>query len=297
MPLSNDQSILEFTGERFTPECVREIWYEHWHRYAFTLPLAAGRDVIDVASGEGYGTDLLASVANRVHGYDIDEASIRHARKRYAARPNSHYQVASATALPLQDKSVGLIASFETLEHLGEQAEMLEEFSRVLADDGLLVISTPDKLTYSDKTGYNNPDHVKELYRNEFVDLLQQQFSEVLLFGQKMMFSSAIWSLLEEPEPRFRIHHHEGQAIKGQNSLAFEPLYYVAVCSKQAISVADQSKLSNLDLLTDAKEAMYNHYNDQVRQNIAFAHELMDKNKRLHVLEKQLAELKKRLDG
>ena len=51
---------MEFTGERFVPECQREIWYEHWHRYALAARYAAGRRVLDAACGEGYGSALLA---------------------------------------------------------------------------------------------------------------------------------------------------------------------------------------------------------------------------------------------
>ena len=59
-PTAIDQPVLPFTGERFTPECVREIWYEHMHRYALAVTLAAGRRVLDAACGEGYGAALLA---------------------------------------------------------------------------------------------------------------------------------------------------------------------------------------------------------------------------------------------
>ena len=51
-------SAMPFTGERFTPECVREIWYEHWHRYAFARRLVQGKRVLDAACGEGYGSAL-----------------------------------------------------------------------------------------------------------------------------------------------------------------------------------------------------------------------------------------------
>ena len=61
---------LSFTGERFTPECVREIWYEHWHRYALAARYAAGRRVLDAACGEGYGSALLARHAKDVVGVD-----------------------------------------------------------------------------------------------------------------------------------------------------------------------------------------------------------------------------------
>ena len=70
---------LEFTGERFTPECVREIWYEHWHRYALVQPWAQGRRVLDAACGEGYGSALLARGAQSVLGLDISPAAVAHA--------------------------------------------------------------------------------------------------------------------------------------------------------------------------------------------------------------------------
>ena len=57
-------SNLPFTGERFTPECVREMWYEHYHRYAFARALVAGKSVADIACGEGYGAALLAQSAS-----------------------------------------------------------------------------------------------------------------------------------------------------------------------------------------------------------------------------------------
>ncbi|NNK38121.1 MAG: class I SAM-dependent methyltransferase, partial [Xanthomonadales bacterium] len=62
---------LEFTGERFTPECVREIRYEHVHRYAFARELVSNRRVLDAACGEGYGSALLAQTARSVCGVDV----------------------------------------------------------------------------------------------------------------------------------------------------------------------------------------------------------------------------------
>ena len=51
---------LEFTGERFVPGVRGEIWIEHWHRYHFAARCVAGKRVLDVACGEGYGTALRA---------------------------------------------------------------------------------------------------------------------------------------------------------------------------------------------------------------------------------------------
>ena len=97
---------MEFTGERFTPECVREIWYEHWHRYAFALDLAKGKRVLDAACGEGYGSNLLAGVAEHVLGVDISDEAIGHARNRYCNRNNLEFRSGDAAQLELPDNSV-----------------------------------------------------------------------------------------------------------------------------------------------------------------------------------------------
>src|SRR5436190_10605249 len=99
-------TIPEFTGERFLPSCSGEIAYEHWHRYAFARRFVAGKRVLDVACGEGYGSALLAQVAATVTGIDIDAAAVAHARESYAALTNLRFNEGSAATLPLLDGSV-----------------------------------------------------------------------------------------------------------------------------------------------------------------------------------------------
>ena len=78
---------MDFTGERYVPEIEGQIRYEHLHRYALCLQLVAGKTVLDIASGEGYGSALLASVAKSVTGVDIDAQTVEHARHLYY-KPN-----------------------------------------------------------------------------------------------------------------------------------------------------------------------------------------------------------------
>src|SRR6185369_1249345 len=138
---------LEFTGERFTPECVREIWYEHWHRYVFARAFAQGRRVLDAACGEGYGSALLAASADSVLGVDVAESAVAHARQRYGQHANLRFEQGDCTALSCGDAQFDLIVSFETLEHVAAQQALVAGFARALAPGGLLVVSSPDKRT------------------------------------------------------------------------------------------------------------------------------------------------------
>lgn len=271
---------LEFTGERFTPECVREIWYEHWHRYAFALRLAAGKRVLDAACGEGYGSALLSRRAASVLGVDISPQATQHAGARYAAR-NLRFETADVSALDhLPSGSFDLIVSFETLEHLQPQERMLDGFARLLADDGLLLVSTPDKQHYTDATGFTNEHHVRELYRDEFEAMLSARFAAHKLYAQKLVFQSALWAL-DGPGT------YEAATLRADgtfdDTLAFPSMYYVAVCAKRADALRD---LPALSLFGDAEESVYAHYNAEVRKNIAAGHRILE-------LEAQLAALQK----
>src|SRR5207247_8088143 len=122
---------LPFTGERYVPSVGGEIALEHLHRYALARSLAAGKDILDIASGEGYGTAMLGAVARSVAGVEIDPATVKHARRRYAGCSNVRFLEGACEAIPLEDASVDLVVSFETIEHHDRHAEMLQEIKRV----------------------------------------------------------------------------------------------------------------------------------------------------------------------
>lgn len=258
--MAADTPALEFTGERFTPECVREIWYEHYHRYQFALPMARGLRVLDAACGEGYGSALLAREAASVLGLDVSADAVAHARARYGGS-GVRFEQADVTALGhLTEASFDLIVSFETLEHLEAQETMLLGFRRLLAPGGVLLVSTPDKRNYSDLTGFNNEHHVRELYRDEFEALLGRIFAQRRLYAHKLLFQSALWAL---DGSRSGYAAHTADAAGGQNALAYPPLYYLAVCGMDTLP-----QLPALHLFGDAEESVYADYQAEVRRNM-----------------------------
>src|SRR5262245_54184375 len=103
---------MEFTGERVVPHIEGVIGLQPLHRYLAARRLVQGKRVLDIACGEGYGSDLLAGAAAKVIGVDLDEASVVHARQTYA-RPNLEFLQGDATAIPIADSSVDVVVSFE----------------------------------------------------------------------------------------------------------------------------------------------------------------------------------------
>ena len=279
-------SALEFTGERFTPECVREIWYEHWHRYAFAADLVKGKKVLDAACGEGYGSALLADHAAEVLGMDIDQTSVDHARARYGDRPNLRYRQGDATLLDLPDASVDVIVSFETLEHVHEQARMIDGFARVLKPDGLLIISSPDKATYSDAIGHQNPHHVRELYRNELEALLKTHFPALRLLAQKLVFQSFLWDV--DAQPSIALSHTADSSGRAEPGLNYPALYYVALCARRPSDLPQFAPA--LWTFGDAAESVYAHYNQEIRKIIAAGHQIIEQDAEIQRLRQALAE-------
>jgi ubiquinone/menaquinone biosynthesis C-methylase UbiE len=206
---------LQFTGERFLPECAGEIVYEHWHRYAFAQRLASGRRVLDLACGEGYGSALLAQAGAEVLGMDLAPEVVAHARDAYSGVAGCRFVVGSCAQIPADAGAFDLIVSFETLEHVdaATQDQMLREFARVLAPGGLVLLSSPNKAVYGDAHNYHNEFHVHELYRGELADLLDQHFAVQRWYRQKIQCISAIWAEAH-PEGGFESLELEGTAAQ-----------------------------------------------------------------------------------
>ncbi|WP_223787058.1 class I SAM-dependent methyltransferase [Marinicella meishanensis] len=253
---------LTFTGERFLPECEREIWYEHYHRYAMALHWVKDKQVLDVACGEGYGSHLLATEAASVLGVDVSAAAVEHAQRTYP-HERLKFVEGNALQLPVADDSMDVVVSFETLEHLAEHEQLLAEFKRVLKVDGVLLISTPDKKEYSDKTGFNNEYHVKELYADEFANLLADFFDHTLWYGQKLMFSSNLWQL--QQAPKTMQHDCMGTDERLADQPLFNPVYYVVVASQQPINPNQHPHMFSF---TEQAEQVYGHYNAVIRAHI-----------------------------
>lgn len=194
-------SELLFTGERFIPGASFQIEMEHLNRYYFVINQIdmTNKVVLDLASGEGYGSNLMAKYAYRVIGIDISTEAIEHAKAKYI-KNNLSFIVGNADEIPIPDNSIDVFVSFETIEHHEKHIEMFEEIKRVLTPDGILVISSPDKYYYSDLPQIKNDFHVKELYYNEFRDLLNKYFRKSVFFSQRLFFGSLI-SLDDENIP------------------------------------------------------------------------------------------------
>ena len=245
--------MLEWTGERFLP------WHEdaalaveHLHRYVYASRLAQGKCVLDIGSGEGYGSAILAAHAASVIGVDLDAAAVAHARRKYG-NANLDFLMASAPELPFP-RRFDLAVCFEVLEHLENQTELVAEIRRVLTPEGLLIVSTPDKRAYAAETGFDNPFHVHELYLEEFEELLRDQFPQVRMLGQELRYGSRI-RLMDtnkaSDSTEFQVRRHpEGFVVDDKRT--DRPLYYVALGAGNQVSVP----LPPNSLLTDGDNAI-----------------------------------------
>lgn len=232
--IMSESKELEWTGERYVPQLRGRIALEHLHRYAYASGLVLGLDVLDIASGEGYGSEMLSRVASTVIGVDIDKASVEHATRKYL-RSNLSFKKGSCTEIPIPDKSVDAIVSFETIEHICDHDAMMSEIKRVLKPGGLLIISSPEKKSYNDTTGVVNPFHLKELSLPEFLELMKRNFEKVRLMGQRIVAGSAILAVDEALGPGISYRYSDlPEKIIPLPGL-HEPQYILAVCTDSEI--------------------------------------------------------------
>lgn len=218
---------MEITGERFIPGMDGQIELEHYNRYYFVINQLHLSDkvVLDIASGEGYGSFLMARNAKYVYGVDISKETIQHASNNYKSN-NLKFILGSTDNIPLDDDSIDVCVSFETIEHHEKHLEMISEIKRVLKKNGVLFISSPDKLNYSDIPKYVNPYHLKELYYDEFKTLVEKHFTKSLFFGQRY-FNGSIIAF----DNNYKNFKKPLVIDRGGNSGEFIPVYNIAIAT------------------------------------------------------------------
>lgn len=165
-------AVLTLTGERTIPDLdIENYWFRrHQVVYQRLAPRCTARDVLEAGCGEGYGADLIACVARQVIAVDYDETAVAHVRSRY---PRVEVMQANLAELPLPDASVDVVVNFQVIEHLWDQARFVRECARVLRGSGLLMVSTPNRITFSPgRDTPINPFHTRELNAAELTELL-----------------------------------------------------------------------------------------------------------------------------
>jgi SAM-dependent methyltransferase len=254
---SAGDAVMTLTGERTIPGVdIENYWFR---RHEVVYQRLAGRcvdaDVLEAGCGEGYGADLIAGVARRVIAVDYDEAAVAHVRGRY---PRVDVMQANLAQLPLPDSSVDVVVNFQVIEHLWDQTQFVMECARVLRPSGLLMMSTPNRITFSPgRDTPVNPFHTRELNAAELTQLLLDGgFGDVSISG-----------LFHGPRLREMDARHGGSIIDAQiaRAVADAPWPPELAADVAAVTVED------FDLVEAGEGAGTGHHIDDSLDLIAIA--------------------------
>jgi SAM-dependent methyltransferase len=175
--------VLPLTGERTVPGIPEENYWFRRHEAAYVALRAhcEGAVVLEAGCGEGYGADLLAGVARRVVAADYDVPAVSHVRAHYPAVDALRTNL---VALPVRSGAVDVVANFQVIEHLWDQEAFLAECFRVLRPGGTLLITTPNRITFSPGQDIPlNPFHTRELAADELAALVRGAGFDVEFLG------------------------------------------------------------------------------------------------------------------
>lgn len=174
---------LALTGERTLPDVPEEnYWYRrHLAVYEWIGARVAGVDVVDLACGEGYGTEVLARTAKSVIGVEANPETFEHARLRYT-QPNITFE---RTLVETFDGEVDAAVFLQTIEHVEDPDSILDQIRSNLRPSGVAYVSTPNVLTLAPegKERSDNPFHLREYKPGEYSELCRRHFPQVEVLG------------------------------------------------------------------------------------------------------------------
>jgi len=157
-------------------------WFQrHLAVYDWIAARVAGLSVIDMACGEGYGSDVLARSARCVVGVDANPEAHEHARCRYG-RENLRFARGLVETFTAPADAVVFL---QTIEHVHDPGAVLEHFRALVGEGGVVYLTTPNVLTLAPAGAErsDNPWHIKEYRAEELHELCRAQFGSVVLYG------------------------------------------------------------------------------------------------------------------
>ncbi len=266
MGFQNEVGDLSFTGQRVGPgETPQFLVLEHLVRYGFAARFAGGCKVLDVGCGSGYGASSLAQEANRVVGIDSAPEALNYAQKNYR-RANLNFVQGDCRSLPFRELFFDVAVMFEVIQHVAEQKQSLSEIQRVLAPDGMLILSTPSAVGPTKVIEGVNAANRTELTEYELLELLRPYFAHVrLLFQHELSASSVQSPAVTKAEP---------VELAEDFSLPSAAKYFIAVCSARGSRVTAGRMLVV----------------GGIEPQIAYSKELQESREEIQVLNQQLKE-------
>jgi len=230
----HDKSIDE-QGERMVPAFHKGalVYGEHITRYEAVADLVKGKIILDIASGSGYGSYIMGGHAKKVFGVDIDEDSVKYATRNYK-RPNIEYRQGSAEEIPLDDDSVEVVVTFETLEHIKDYEKFIKEIKRVLKPGGYALISTPNDPEFPE----DNHFHLHEFREKELEKLLKKYFKYTDFSYQYTWYYTALLDKLPADKEWLKpLETYNVAPVKTDKAL-----YFMVVCSDTKLPASAKIK-------------------------------------------------------
>jgi len=302
---------LDFTGERFVPHQTDPLLaLEHYHRYYFASRFAQGKRILDFGCGEGYGSALLSTQANAVIGIDRDEATIQHARAKYSSIPNLRFKTGRCEENPGEEGAFDMIVGFELLEHLdpGQQPVFLGNVLKLLKEDGLFIVSSPERNEYAAAYQTRNEFHKGEMTLTELRAFLSTRFKHVHLCGQRILSLSTMWELNGRKDAQFHLRCRKDLLEELPDGQGFsKPLYLIALCSNTQLpeKVFGESNSFYLDVSNSGQADDFSRWalqlNAEAQKNREMTQDLQEQLEERAAwalsLDEEVAKLRNELEG
>ncbi|NLG07087.1 class I SAM-dependent methyltransferase [Candidatus Peribacteria bacterium] len=161
--------------------CSKRNRDDHIARYTFACKYAKGKHVLDIACGTGYGTDMLRKSGAAVLGVDISQDTIKKAKQKYG----DYFATGDIRTFQSKQK-FDMIVCFETIEHISEYHEVIQNLYSLLKKNGRLLISSPNKRITKPLIGKPMVSfHAQEFTPKELTFLLNEKFTVQGYFAQR----------------------------------------------------------------------------------------------------------------